>query len=94
MAPLIITDVKIFTGESVIEKGSVVVNDGIITYVGTAPPSTPDATVISKPGHTLLPGLIDAHVHVDDEQALQQSLRFGVTTVLDLVRCSPPPAPM
>lgn len=31
-----------------------------------------------------MPGLIDAHVHVWDEQNLKQSLVFGVTTVIDM----------
>jgi imidazolonepropionase-like amidohydrolase len=40
----------------------------------------------SKPGHTVLPGLIDCHIHADkaDPQALPQALRFGVTTVCEM----------
>jgi imidazolonepropionase-like amidohydrolase len=39
--------------------------------------------VIDANGRTLLPGLIDAHVHLVPG-ALAQSLTFGVTTVLDM----------
>ena len=39
--------------------------------------------VIDAAGGTLLPGLIDAHVHLVPG-ALTQSLNFGVTTVLDM----------
>jgi imidazolonepropionase-like amidohydrolase len=35
-------------------------------------------------GATLLPGLIDAHTHPEGPAALQESLRFGVTTVLGM----------
>lgn len=39
----------------------------------------PGAEVIDLKGKWLLPGYIDAHVHVDLEQA-QRALRFGITT--------------
>ena len=85
MASFIIEDVKIYTGETVIDKGSVAVQDGIITYVGHDLPRLNDPA-ISAPGATLMPGLIDAHIHADKGriQALEQSIRFGVTTVIDL----------
>lgn len=36
-------------------------------------------------GCTLVPGLIDAHVHsIDEVQTLRESLRFGVKTVLGM----------
>jgi imidazolonepropionase-like amidohydrolase len=35
-------------------------------------------------GKTLLPGLIDAHVHAYEKDVLEQSLAFGVTTALDM----------
>lgn len=36
-------------------------------------------------GRTLLPGLIDAHAHVQTENGLRNALRFGVTTELDMM---------
>ena len=84
MSSFVITDVRIFTGESVIPSGSVVVKDGIINYVGTEFPQIEHITVHQMPGHTLLPGFIDAHVHAHDERALSDSLRFGATTILDM----------
>ena len=87
MASFLITDVRVFDGETVIEDGSVLVESGKISKV-TSKPIEIDALVrtISKPGHTLLPGFIDAHVHVGfgDEPGLAQGLRFGVTTQCDL----------
>ncbi|NWG02612.1 MAG: amidohydrolase family protein [Syntrophaceae bacterium] len=52
------------TGE-VVEKGTVAINDHLITYVGVTKkiqPSKKD-TVFDLFGKTILPGLIDCHVH-------------------------------
>ncbi|KAI1076284.1 composite domain of metallo-dependent hydrolase [Whalleya microplaca] len=80
----IIQDVRLFDGESVSERQSVLVEDGVIKQVG-AHLDKPGVPVISKPGHTLLPGLIDAHSHPYREVGFpEQAFRFGVTTLLDM----------
>ncbi|KAF2753333.1 hypothetical protein EJ05DRAFT_211555 [Pseudovirgaria hyperparasitica] len=88
MSSFIIKDARVFTGRTVYETGYVHVADGKIVAVGENEPTdtSPDLHVISRPGHTLLPGLIDCHVHADkgNENALYQSIRFGVTTVCDM----------
>lgn len=86
---LCITDVRLFTGHTFISNGYVVVLDGKISQVGEgSPPSsaTKDIPVLSKPGHTLIPGLIDGHIHANSGNipSLEQSIRFGVTTVCDM----------
>jgi imidazolonepropionase-like amidohydrolase len=87
MASFIIRDLRLFTGEETIEDGFIYVHDGKIKSVGPSS-ETPEASVktYSKPGHTILPGLIDCHVHVDGANtvALPQALRFGVTTVCEM----------
>ncbi|KAK5107763.1 hypothetical protein LTR62_000687 [Meristemomyces frigidus] len=85
MASFLITDVRIFDGENSIDHGSVLVQDGRIAQVSSTQIDH-RGTTISKPGHTLLPGLIDVHIHADggNPVALPQSLRFGVTTVCDM----------
>ena len=84
----IIKDVHVFTGEEEIKEGYVLVANGKIKSVGSAVPSNlgPDIKVISKPGHTVLPGFIDAHNHADagNANAIRQALRFGVTTFMDM----------
>jgi len=87
MSSFIIKDVRVFTGEEVIQSGSMYVNlYGYIEYVGGECPSVPGVPIISRAGYTLLPGLIDAHIHVDGGTAgaLEQGARFGVTTVMDM----------
>lgn len=41
---------------------------------------------MSRPGNTLIPGLIDSHIHAlgGNNQGIEQSLRFGVTKVCDM----------
>lgn len=86
MSCFLITDVRIFDGETVINNGSVLVNDCKIETVSSNPIIKYDGTAISRPGHALFPGFIDAHVHLDfgNESGLAQALRFGVTTQCDL----------
>ncbi|KAK2601856.1 hypothetical protein QQS21_004542 [Conoideocrella luteorostrata] len=83
---LLFQRVRVFDGEHDIPNGYVLVQDGKIKRVSEQPIDPPQSAtvVIDKPGHTLLPGLIDAHVHVYEAAGLTQSLQFGVTTVCDM----------
>jgi imidazolonepropionase-like amidohydrolase len=85
MASLLIKDIRIFDGDKTIDSGSVLVEKGKIAKVSKDNIDF-DGTTISRPGHTLLPGFIDAHIHADGASpvALPQSLRFGVTTACDM----------
>jgi len=64
----LIRNARIFTGEGkVIENGSVLVRDGKIAEIYEGPGPDPDslhAETVEGAGKTLLPGLIDAHVHL------------------------------
>ena len=92
----LIRDARIFVGDGqVIDSGSVLVKDGKIIQIFTG--SSPDAKslnadVIEASGKTLLPGLIDVHVHLGApggivkelpkmERHLAQYLYSGVTAV-------------
>ena len=65
------------------EDWTVVVEDGVISAVGPNDSIVaPDgAQIIDGRGKTLLPGLIDMHVHLYDEPELAAFLSHGVTTV-------------
>jgi imidazolonepropionase-like amidohydrolase len=78
-----IRDVRVFDGDRTIAKANVVVTDGRIAAVGPDVPIAAGIPVIDGTGKTLLPGLIDAHVHVFPG-AQKDALRFGVTTELDM----------
>jgi imidazolonepropionase-like amidohydrolase len=80
----VVRDVRVFDGERVLESVHVVVRGGRIVAVGKATPPR-DLPVIDGSGQTMLPGLIDAHGHVGGENSLRDALRFGVTTVLDML---------
>jgi imidazolonepropionase-like amidohydrolase len=82
MSDFAISGARVFDGEHSLGVVDVQVRDGTITAVGGPLPG--DVEVIDGNGATLLPGLIDAHVHASEE-SLRQALVFGVTTELDLL---------
>jgi imidazolonepropionase-like amidohydrolase len=90
--PLLIRDVRLFDGHHVFEHRSVLVAGGIIRAIGGPNMQSRGAQVIDGRGKTLLPGIIDAHVHVphvNTEDALRQSARLGVTTDIDMFTDQP-----
>jgi imidazolonepropionase-like amidohydrolase len=78
----LVQDVRVFDGKAAHEHRSVLVRDGVIAdadFHGKAPAG---ARVVEGSGRTLLPGLIDAHVHT--WQHFELPLVFGVTTQVDM----------
>ncbi len=61
------TNVHVFDGvnEARIENASVLVEGNLIKEVSTEAIDAPDATVVDGGGRTLMPGLIDSHVHLN-----------------------------
>ncbi|MBC7264745.1 MAG: N-acetylglucosamine-6-phosphate deacetylase [Chloroflexi bacterium] len=102
MSRLIITNGRVITPWQVLEKGTVVVEEGKIVAVreGSGPPD-PKATVIDAAGKIVSPGYIDIHVHgaagydtMDaTPQAIQGMARFfashGVTGFLPTTITAP-----
>jgi imidazolonepropionase-like amidohydrolase len=82
-----IRDVRLFDGVQTSEHRTVLVENGKIVRVGSNSMKLEAATAtINGTGMTLLPGLIDSHVHVGTpvRDALRDALTFGVTTELDM----------
>lgn len=76
-----ITNIRIFDGNQIIAPRHIVVKGESIISVGGDLPA--DATIIDGENATLLPGLIDAHVHTSIG-GLRDALKFGVTTELEM----------
>lgn len=81
-APTLVQNVRVFDGERVHERRSVLFDKGVIVdadYRGAAPAGS---RVVSGQGRTLLPGFIDAHTHAFRFHELP--VLFGVTTQIDM----------
>ena len=87
-APLAGQEEIAFTGASVLDPGAsgvvanatVVVRDGRIVSVEAGGEAPAGARVIDLGGRYLVPGLIDAHVHIGDLGGARRALLSGVTT--------------
>ena len=77
-----VVDVTLFDGEAFRRNQDVWVEDGKVRRVGARLRLPDDLPRVDGRGHTLLPGLIDGHVHTFGG-TLGDALRFGVTSVLD-----------
>jgi imidazolonepropionase-like amidohydrolase len=82
----VIRDVRVFNGETVADRQTVIISEGRIAAVGDSTVAVPaGAQVVAGEGRTLLPGFMDAHIHLPiafPAEALQQTLAFGVTTAV------------
>src|SRR5437016_1586364 len=82
--PVFFEHVRIFDGHQFSGPANVLVEGGRIKSVGSLVKKPAGTEVIAGDGLTLLPGLIDSHVHVFGSAHLTQALAFGVTTELDM----------
>jgi imidazolonepropionase-like amidohydrolase len=88
---VLIRNARVFDGERVIGVRDVAVEHGRISRIGARLPAPAGAVVVDGTGKTLLPGLLDAHVHAFPG-APEDALRFGVTTLFDMFSIAPPMA--
>ena len=73
-----LTNVRVFDGRELRGPSTVVIEGGVVGD------NSAGARIIDAGGATLLPGLIDAHVHLLEVGHLQLLADFGVTTTLDM----------
>jgi len=83
----LVQDVRVFDGKAAHEHRSVLVRDGMIVDADYRAQPPAGSRVVSGAGRTLLPGLIDAHVHAF--QHFELPLVFGVTTEVDMFTAVP-----
>jgi imidazolonepropionase-like amidohydrolase len=84
--PVAFTHVRVFVdGTHFEDDQTVVVNNGVIAQVGPASstPAPTSALVIDGKGKTLVPGLWDSHMHVQDNSAGPFLLALGITSARD-----------
>ncbi|KAL3489542.1 hypothetical protein BJX62DRAFT_239073 [Aspergillus germanicus] len=74
-----LTNVRVFDGHTISDPSTVVLDGGV---VGT--PDLIPTKVIDTQGAILLPGLIDAHIHLHGISDLVRMAQYGVTTALDM----------
>lgn len=83
---VLIRNARIFTGDKVFENGAVLVKGGKIAevYEGVSPdPKAVNAEVVEAAGKTILPGLIDTHVHLDGPGGLYDDWKdYGSPTMM------------
>lgn len=79
----VVRGARVFDGERLWPEADVEVQGGRIAAIAVHLPPNPALPVVDGRGRTLLPGLIDSHVHTFGG-ALADDVNFGVTTVLDM----------
>jgi imidazolonepropionase-like amidohydrolase len=81
-----ITVIDVQGGEPLLPDHTVIVTGGLIMSVAPTDQTLvpPGATVIDGTGRYLIPGLMDAHVHIKDIDELLLYAAAGVTTVRDM----------
>lgn len=98
MSKTVIHSVLLFDGETAHKNAAVTFDGstGFITSVSTSSDTSSfpsDATVIDGKGHTLLPGLIEAHMHcydlhlppgVNSSDVMKMPLKSGITTCCNM----------
>ncbi len=78
-----ITGARVFDGQRDLGVSTLIVRDGLIETVTNEAAVPPGMVVVDGAGKTLLPGLVDAHVHAWGD-AQRDMARFGVTTGFDM----------
>ncbi len=73
-----IINAKVFDGETIASPGTVAIENGLFSE------KTTGDYVIDGSGCTLLPGLIDSHTHIDNEEQLKKAAKAGLTTVMEM----------
>ena len=80
----IIKNVNVFTGNEYVENVHMVFNEKSILSISIDIDDYNNATVINGTNKTIIPPLVNAHVHVWSPAALKESLQAGIFANLDM----------
>ena len=80
----IIKDVTVFDGYKIHEKVNFIFTDSAIVEIALGKKNYRNATIIDGTGKTILPPLINAHVHVRTAEDLKEAQKVGIFAVLDM----------
>jgi imidazolonepropionase-like amidohydrolase len=72
------------TGKAAVENATIVVRNGRIEAIGKSVTIPAGAQRIDVAGKTIMPGMVNAHGHVNNLDQLGLYARYGVTTILSL----------
>jgi dihydroorotase-like cyclic amidohydrolase len=82
---VMIKNTRVFDGERVFQRASVLVRNGKIEQIGPHIPAPKNVRVVDGRGKTLIPALIDSHTHIHSRRDLEQSAVFGVLTDISML---------
>ena len=80
----IIEDVDVFDGKQVFKNVDFSFSADKIAYISANKKRRKNATIIDGKGKTILPPLINAHVHVRNSDNLKEALSVGIFGMLDM----------
>jgi len=83
-ADFIIKNVNLFDGNQLINSCNVAVKDGLFHAIYTDEKNITSDSIIDGTGKTIIPGLINAHVHAWFPNHLKDAAQAGVMAVFDL----------
>jgi imidazolonepropionase-like amidohydrolase len=75
---VMLKDVRVFDGNYIHEKQNIIIAGSKISMEGNS------IDIIDCKGLTVLPGLIDSHIHIDNIENIHSSNLMGITTMLDM----------
>ncbi|WP_019670986.1 amidohydrolase family protein [Eudoraea adriatica] len=88
-ADYIIQNVKMFDGDDVYSNSTIIIHNGNIQKIYTSQnTSFSGENVIDGRGLMVIPGLIDAHVHLETIKQGKEAVKAGILTVLDMAHFS------
>src|SRR5688572_32611782 len=81
---LIIRNVGLFDGTNVRENVNIAVRNDTIVAISTTPINAASTDTIFGDGTSIIPGMVNAHVHLYKVEDLKVAIQAGIFAVIDL----------